>query len=472
MSHFILSYCISFYLVTAASSAQSKSVESMATNSTTTVSCIDGVVDATSEQIVTNKQKSLPDLRSSDSSIKRLKRLSQGDALKSSIGSTNLLQIKKSFIEKRIKSVKKTSVNENSLANVEKRRKRLPTVENRVNILEEGMVNYYEVLEELGRGSFGSVCKCKSHKDNNYYAMKMISKKRLMRKNRQLARRPGSQIDPLEPLYREVAILKKIDHPNVVKLFEVIDDIQVDNFYMIFELMSYGVVIDVPTENVIPEEHSRQLFRELVLGVEYLHYTKIIHRDIKPSNLLLDMENHLKIADFGVSNMFKGDDDLLNKYAGSPAFQAPEVLNYASRDKYSGKAVDIWAMGVTLYCFLYGKCPFFSNNIGELSDMIKNDLVAFPDAPILNPQVFDLISRMLAKEAKDRITMSEMKDHPWVTEGGNRPLPTTEDNCTIIEVTDEEVRNSIKTFSKLSSLVVVKSILKGKSFLKGKPLKN
>ena len=126
-----------------------------------------------------------------------------------------------------------------------------------------------------------------------------------------------------------------------------------------------------------------------------------------------------------------GDDDRQSKYAGSPAFQAPEVLNYDSRDKYSGKAVDIWAMGITLYCFLYGKCPFYSNNIGELSDMIKNNLVTFPDTPILNPQVFDLMSRMLSKDANNRINILEIKEHPWVTQGGNSPLPSTEDHCTV-----------------------------------------
>ena len=419
-----------------------------------------------------NQQRSLPNLRSHlNSSAKPRKRFSQSETLKPCNGSTNLLDAKQVFSEYRGRPLSKSTIEENQQTTETKRKKRLPTIENGVHVLENDKVNYYQVLEEIGRGSFGSVCKCKSHKDNKCYAMKIISKKRLVRKNRQLSRKPGSRSNPLEPLHCEVAILKKMDHPNVVKLIEVIDDVEVDNFYMIFELMDKGVVIDIPTDDPIPEERSRRLFRDLLLGIEYCHYSKIIHRDIKPSNLLLDENDHVKIADFGVSNMFDGDNDLLNKYAGSPAFQAPEVLDYSAKDKYSGKAADIWAMGVTLYCFLYGKCPFFSENVMELSQMIKSDLVSFPDAPLVNPQVFDLISRMLSKEAKDRITMEEIKEHPWVTQGGEYLLPDTEEHCTVIEVTDEDVRNSIKIISKVSSLVIAKSILKAKSFLRNKQSK-
>jgi len=417
-----------------------------------------------------NKQKpsSLPDLRQKNhhQMKSRSKSLQNTGALmKSSHGSANLLEKKDSVFVLRDDPLHESHSSSIDLMKIPRRKSR-PTLENTIHVLEGDKVNYYQLMDEIGRGSFGAVYRCKSFKDNCPYAMKIISKNRLMRTNRMRARRPGklSKNDPLEPLHREIAILKKMDHPYVVKLIEVIDDIQVDDVYMVFELMPHGEVMKVPTETPLHEDRARRLFRELVLGIEYLHYSKIVHRDIKPSNLLLDENDHIKIADFGVSNMFEGDDDLINKYAGSPAFQAPEVLNYESRDKYSGKAVDVWAMGVTLYCFLYGKCPFYSNNIGELRELIKEQPLTFPDEPDVNPQAIDLISRLLAKQPKERITVLETKKHPWVTEGGLYVLPATEDHCKMIEVTEEEVRNSIKIISKLSSIVEVKAILKGKSF--------
>ncbi|KAL8198837.1 UNVERIFIED_CONTAM: Calcium/calmodulin-dependent protein kinase kinase 1 [Gekko kuhli] len=111
-----------------------------------------------------------------------------------------------------------------------------------------------------------------------------------------------------------------------------------------------------------------------------VHYQKIIHRDIKPSNLLLGDDGHVKIADFGVSNQFEGNDAQLSSTAGTPAFMAPEALSDTGKS-FSGKALDVWAMGITLYCFVYGKCPFIDEFILALHNKIKNKPVEFPEQP-------------------------------------------------------------------------------------------
>ncbi|KAB7506328.1 Calcium/calmodulin-dependent protein kinase kinase 2 [Armadillidium nasatum] len=274
----------------------------------------------------------------------------------------------------------------------------------------------------------------------------------------------GRQIEnPLDRVYREIAILKKLNHPNVVKLVEVLDDPAEDNLYMVFELLEKGEVLEIPTDNPLSEDQAWLFFRDVLLGIEYLHYQKIIHRDIKPSNLLLGDHGHIKIADFGVCNEFDGQDAYLTNTAGTPAFMAPEALQ-TDRRKYSGKMADIWAMGVTLYAFVYGKLPFHDDNIVVLYDKIRTAALHFPEVPFISEDLKDLISMMLCKDPNTRITLPQIKEHPWVTAGFQYPLPSEEENCVLIEVTEEEVKSCVRSIPKLDTLILIKCMIKKHSF--------
>ncbi|KAM7399110.1 hypothetical protein PAMP_018402 [Pampus punctatissimus] len=355
---------------------------------------------------------------------------------------------------------------------------RQPTIETkRVSITDADdcvQLNQYKLKKEIGKGSYGVVKLAYNEDSEQYYAMKVVSKKKLMRQCGFLRRLPAqgsnSQHDPfpkavlpLERVYKEIAILKKLYHPNVVKLVEVLDDPQEDGLHMAFELMPKGPVMEVPTDNPFTEEQARFYFRDLVLGTEYLHYHKIIHRDIKPSNLLLGDDGHVKIADFGVSNEFEGSDALLSSTAGTPAFMAPEMMT-ENEQSFSGKALDVWAMGVTLYCFVFGKCPFYDEYIVSLHNKIKNKPVEFPEIPSISTELKELIERMLDKNPETRITIPEIKLDPWVTENDSDPLPPEEEHCTAVEVTEEEVQNSVKLIPSLSAVILVKSMLRKRSF--------
>ncbi|XP_018597616.2 calcium/calmodulin-dependent protein kinase kinase 1 isoform X2 [Scleropages formosus] len=355
---------------------------------------------------------------------------------------------------------------------------RRPTIESKhVSISDTQdciQLNQYKLESEIGKGSYGVVKLAYNEDDDRYYAMKVVSKKKLM-KQYGFPRRPpprgvkaaqGVQpkvLGPLERVYQEIAILKKLDHLNIVKLVEVLDDPSEDNLHMVFELMQKGPVMEVPTDNPFTEEQARIYFRDIVLGIEYLHYQKIVHRDIKPSNLLLGDDGHVKIADFGVSNQFEGNDALLSSTAGTPAFMAPETLS-DNRKSFSGKALDIWAMGVTLYCFVFGKCPFIDEYILALHNKIKNKPVEFPETPVISEELKSLILRMLNKNPDARITIPEIKMHPWVTQNGSCPLPLEEEHCTVVEVTEEEVQNSVKFVPSLSAVILVKAMLRKRSF--------
>ncbi|XP_034402652.1 calcium/calmodulin-dependent protein kinase kinase 2 isoform X1 [Cyclopterus lumpus] len=356
---------------------------------------------------------------------------------------------------------------------------RRPTVESHsvsiTDLQDCVQLNQYKLKDEIGKGSYGVVKLAYNEDDNTYYAMKMLSKKRLMRQAG-FPRRPpprGAKAapegppqpkGPLERVYQEIAILKKLDHSNVVKLVEVLDDPSEDHLYMVFELVKQGAVMEVPSDKPFSEDQSRFYFQDLLRGIEYLHYQRIIHRDVKPSNLLVGEDGHIKIADFGVSNQFEGADALLTSTVGTPAFLAPEALS-ETRKNFSGKALDVWAMGVTLYCFVFGVCPFMDERILSLHQKIKTQPVELPERADISDDLKDLLLKMLDKNPETRISIPQIKVHPWVTRHGAEPLPPEDDNCcTLIEVTEEEVENSVKHIPSLATVIMVRTMLRKRSF--------
>ncbi|OQV13217.1 Calcium/calmodulin-dependent protein kinase kinase [Hypsibius exemplaris] len=360
-------------------------------------------------------------------------------------------------------------------------------------------LNQYKLSNEtLGHGTYSIVKLAYNTEDNTHYAMKILSKKKLMKKHR-LTRKSG---DPMQEAYREIAILKKLNHPNIIRLVEVLDDPSEDSLYMVFELLERGEVLVIPTEHPLHESTVRRLFRDLILGVEYLHYNGILHRDLKPSNLLLDDNGRLKIADFGLSHMFDGKDDLLGGTVGTPAFHAPEILacsnaastvriagssNPASRSGSlsragsdsdsekimsnrrilcSGIPMDVWSMGITLFALVFGDVPFRDQFVVDLYNQIKSSPPIFPPDIVISDQLQDLIIRLLEKDPEQRITLAEMRKHNWVTQGGTCPLmPSEEDNCKVqIEITEEDVKNSVRSIPHLDTLILIKAMLKRGSF--------
>ncbi|KAI8940940.1 hypothetical protein NX059_002194 [Plenodomus lindquistii] len=249
-----------------------------------------------------------------------------------------------------------------------------------------------------------------------------------------------------ELIKEEIAIMKKLNHPNLVTLIEVLDDPEEDSLYMVMEMCKKGVVMQVGLEeraDPYSEEQCRCWFRDMVLGLEYLHAQGIIHRDIKPDNCLVTEEDVLKIVDFGVSEMFDKEGEMKTaKSAGSPAFMPPELC-VAKHGRVSGRAADIWSMGCTLYCLLFGRIPFERTGMIELYESIRVDPLEFDTD--CNDQLKDLLQRLMDKDPQKRITMEEIREHPWVTRQGSDPLlPKSENVSSIIEPpTDEEVNAAI-----------------------------
>ena len=429
-------------------------------------------------------------------------------------------------------------------------------------------INQYIVIKTIGKGVHGKVCmgKAPSSSDDLFVAIKVIPKNKKGQLNNN---------NYLSLIKKEIAIMKKMNHPNVVRLIEVIEDPFDENVYLVMEYC-YGQIkwrkktvnsplpdnkadtsefttifksnsfshsnssdddlslnspvlwsdkdgieednrlephremyqwsdkqsssqfyigdttssegsIPIGFQPVLNEQQSRYIIKQVINGLEYLHYQGVIHRDIKPANLLYtwvlkDNEKQLqvKITDFGVShfsNKSSLNDPELEKTVGSPAFFAPELcvatdenhlpikyedephplLDDPDYKVYITKSIDIWALGVTLYCMIYGTVPFSASNEYELLDIIPKQPLDLPNGP--SDKCKDLLRRLLEKRWDKRITLSGLKQHPWIIDDMTEQqvqqwlTETNPSQYDVIEVSQNEVDNAVTIMDKLRKSV-------------------
>ncbi|KAF8069424.1 GRIK2 [Scenedesmus sp. PABB004] len=352
-------------------------------------------------------------------------------------------------------------------------------------------INQYVVVKTLGRGSYGKVKLCLNTLDGSLYAIKMMNRscllRTLQRPGRAGLRKPtrrsisaGSGIgtpgpapaappapparaeaDEAGDVNREIAILKKLDHPNVVKLYEVIDPPGSQYMMLVMEFLEKGPVLQTLDQagfDCLPEEVAADYFRQAVAGLEYLHFHKVVHGDIKPENLLVSSNGELKISDFGCSRMADGKSSH-TRLSGTPAFTAPELVSGNAADPF---AADVWALGAVLYCFIYGRLPFQGGSVLDVFKAITGTPLALPDDTPISPSLRHLFGRLFDKDPATRITLQEVMAHPWVTDEGRVPLQACADmGLGLIEVTAQEQLGAIDRASVVS---MIRARLKEKAF--------
>ncbi|CDK24390.1 unnamed protein product [Kuraishia capsulata CBS 1993] len=326
------------------------------------------------------------------------------------------------------------------------------------------VLNTYEILKDLGSGQHGKVKLARDIESNRLVAIKIVDRKAKPRLGR-LTRPGNSQEDKIR---KEIAIMKKCDHPHVVKLIEVLDAENSRKIYLVLEYLEKGEIewqINDPKSGekgpFLRFAEAQQVFRDVVSGLEYLHYQGIIHRDIKPSNLLVSKNNVVKISDFGVSfsaNLDGQDEYELAKTAGTPAFLAPELCQTEGYDydvPVTSK-IDIWALGVTLYCLLFGSLPFNGESEFALFESINKDsLDVPPKSKLRDPtsvsdpeyeEAKDMLLKLLEKDQNDRIGIDDIKDHPFFASGLSRTESrkyATDMRSQKIDVTTKEVDEAV-----------------------------
>ena len=246
----------------------------------------------------------------------------------------------------------------------------------------------------LGIGSFGKVKVAEHILTGHKVAIKILNRKKI------------KAIDMEEKVRREIKILRLFMHPHIIRLYEVLETPH--DIYVVMEYVKSGELFDYIVEKGrLGENEARHFFQQIVSGVEYCHRNMVVHRDLKPENLLLDSKSNVKIADFGLSNVMR-DGHFLKTSCGSPNYAAPEVI---SGKLYSGPEVDVWSCGVILYALLCGSLPFDDESIPNLFKKIKGGIYNLPSH--LSPGARDLIARMLLVDPLKRITISEIRTHPW-----------------------------------------------------------
>uniref|UniRef100_A0A7N6A5A7 Protein kinase domain-containing protein n=1 Tax=Anabas testudineus TaxID=64144 RepID=A0A7N6A5A7_ANATE len=215
---------------------------------------------------------------------------------------------------------------------------------------------------------------------------------------------------------REIAILKLIEHPHVLKLHDVYENKKY--LYLVLEHVSGGELFDylVKKGRLTPKE-ARKFFRQIISALDFCHSHSICHRDLKPENLLLDEKNNIRIADFGMASLQVGD-SLLETSCGSPHYACPEVIR---GEKYDGRKADAWSCGVILFALLVGALPFDDDNLRNLLEKVKLGVFHMPH--FIPPDCQNLLRGMIEVDPNKRLTLEQIQKHTWYLAGKNEPEP-------------------------------------------------
>jgi len=255
-------------------------------------------------------------------------------------------------------------------------------------------VGFYEVEATIGRGNFAVVKIAKHRVTKTDVAIKIVDKRRLDAEN-------------LTKIYREIEVLKRIRHPHIIKLYQVMETSNM--IYLVTEYAPQGEIFDlIAKQGRLSENDAREKFWQIISAVDYLHKLNIVHRDLKAENLLLDSNFNIKLADFGFSN-FYDNNEMLNTFCGSPPYAAPEVFE---GKKYNGPEIDIWSLGVVLYVLVCGVLPFEGANLQFLRDRVLSGRIRIPF--FMSSECENLIRRMLTVDPKKRPTIEQIKKHKWM----------------------------------------------------------
>nr|ABK25045.1 unknown [Picea sitchensis] len=279
-----------------------------------------------------------------------------------------------------------------------------------MNIAPNILMGRYEVGRLLGQGSFAKVYLARNLETGQSVAIKAMNIEKILK---------GGMIEQIK---REISIMRLVQHPNIVLLYEVMAS--KTKIYFVMEYVKGGELFNrVVEKGRLKEEEARKYFQQLISAVDFCHSRGVYHRDLKPENLLLEENGDLKVADFGLSALpaqFK-QDGLLHTTCGTPAYLAPEVV---SNKGYNGDKADIWSCGVILFVLMAGYLPFQCANLMVMYKKIdKGD---FKCPPWFSCDARRLVLRLMDPNPRTRMTVPQLMEVPWFRRGFKRPQAKNE----------------------------------------------
>ena len=259
-------------------------------------------------------------------------------------------------------------------------------------------MKFYKYGRLLGKGAFGKVNLGLHTLTGRLVAIKSINKEKIKNERQK------------QKIKQETTIMETLSKSkNIVKIFETYETKK--HICIVMEYICAGDLLTyIKKRSKLTEPVAKFIFKQIILGIKHIHDNGIIHRDIKLDNILLDLDNNIKICDFGVSRKVNNG-DILFEQCGTPAYIAPEIL---INKGYEGFGVDIWSAGVVLYAMLSGNVPFRGNNLKELHDLIING--TYKEIKGISTEAEDLLKKILEVEPKNRIKTEEILVHPWLVD--------------------------------------------------------
>ena len=273
-------------------------------------------------------------------------------------------------------------------------------------------LNFYLFGRLIGQGAFGKVNIGLNILAGRVVAIKSFNKKELDKNG-----------DNMKKILYETDLMKKLNHPNITKILEVFED---DDYILItMEYINGGNLFSfVKKRRKLSEKTAKYLFKQIILGIQHIHSHKIVHRDIKLENILIDLNNNIKICDFGIGKILTYKKQLLYDKCGTPMYMAPEILLSSKNHGYEGYPVDIWSAGISLYIMLSGTLPFnLKNNESSSMDESSENNIELQYSIINNEpkriekisdEARDLLNGLLNKNPNKRLTIEQILNHPWL----------------------------------------------------------
>ncbi|XP_076824493.1 maternal embryonic leucine zipper kinase-like [Clavelina lepadiformis] len=303
------------------------------------------------------------------------------------------------------------------------------------------IAQHYKLKETVGSGGFAKVKRAVHLPTGETVAIKIMDKVAL-----------GADLPRVKT---EIEAMKNLHHQHICRLYQVVETPK--KIFMVLEYCSGGELFDyIVQRDRLSESESRVFFRQIVSAVSYMHNLGYAHRDLKPENLLIDDDQKLKLIDFGLCAKPKGGvDGRLHTCCGSPAYAAPELVSGKS---YIGSEADLWSMGVLLYALLNGFLPFDDDNIGLLYRKIKAGIYDTPDW--LSADSLFLLKRLLQVDPKRRITVEQLRSHPWVV--AEVEVPVESNTKYQMSVLDDDVITELSVHEKISRETMKEKVSKWK----------